>query len=129
MRRLQVLGLSLGALILPYLTHAQNPKNFKELADQLATIMNWAVTLLITAGIVLYFWGAVKHIMDHGESEDSWEMRKFLMMGLVVLFVMLSIWGILEILGNSFSGQQGFFGSSAPNSPRTPCATFDGSGC
>lgn len=129
MRRLHVLGLSLGVLAVPYLSYAQNPKNFKELADQLANIMNAAVIILITAGIAIYFFGAIKHILDHGESEDSWEMRKFLMMGMVVLFVMLSIWGILEILGNSFSGQQGFSGSPAPDSPERPCVTFDGSGC
>lgn len=70
--------------------------------------MNWAVTLLITAGIVIYFWGAVKHILDHGGSEDSGEMRKFLMTGLLVLFVMVSIWGILSLLQNTL-----FQGSSS----------------
>ncbi len=108
MRRLRTLGCTLFVLMLPYLSHAQNPKTFKELADQLATIMNWGVTLLITAGIVIYFWGAVKHIMDRGESEDSWELRKFLFTGLIVIFVMVSIWGILSILQNTL-----FQGSSS----------------
>ncbi len=109
MCRLWTLGLTFWTLTLPYLSHAQNPRNFKELADQLATIMNWAVTLLITAGIVIYFWGAVKQVMDHGESEDSYEMRKFLFTGLIVIFVMVSIWGILALLQNTlFQGSGNF---------------------
>ncbi|MEK7499779.1 MAG: hypothetical protein AAB649_04200 [Patescibacteria group bacterium] len=101
MRRLRTLGLLLSVLALPYLVHAQNPRTFKELADQLATIMNSGVTILITAGIVIYFWGAVRHIMENGESENSWEMRKFLFTGLIVIFVMVSIWGILSLLQNT----------------------------
>ncbi len=101
MRWLRAVGLTLSVITLPALSLAQNPRTFKDLADQLATIMNWGVTLLITAGIVIYFWGAVKQILDRGESEDSQEMRKFLFTGLIVIFVMVSIWGILGLLQNT----------------------------
>ncbi len=89
------------AVCLPLLVHAATPSNFKELVDEIVTIMNWTVSLIITAGIVVYFWGVVKHIYDHGYSEESWEMRRFLLMGLGVIFVMVSIWGILALLQNS----------------------------
>jgi succinate dehydrogenase hydrophobic anchor subunit len=88
-------------VMLPSLIEAASPANFRDLAGQLVTIMNATVSLLISAGIVIYFWGAVKHIFDHGYSEDSSEMRKFLLMGIVVIFVMVSIWGILAVLQNS----------------------------
>lgn len=95
-------------LFTPHVLLAQTPKTFKELADQLANIMNWAVTILITAGIAIYFWGAVKHVLEHGQSEDAGEMRKFLLTGLLVIFVMVSIWGILALLQNTL-----FQGSSS----------------
>lgn len=95
-------------VLTPMLALAATPKNFKELADIFATMMNWTITLLITAGIVIYFWGAVMQIMNNAGSEDSSEMRKFLLTGLIVIFVMVSIWGILGLLQNTF-----FQGSSS----------------
>lgn len=80
---------------------AASPGNFRDLVDFLVSIMNAAITVLITSAIAMYFFGAVKHIVNHADSEDSWEMRKFLMMGVVVLFVMVSIWGILTLLQNT----------------------------
>ncbi len=107
---MQIVRTTLYALVtfLPMVGFAATPRNFKELADVFATIMNWGVTLLITAAIVIYFWGAVIRIMEHGESEDSAEMRSFLMTGLLVIFVMVSIWGILALLQNTlFQGSSG----------------------
>lgn len=88
-------------LSVPVLVEAAAPSSFRDLVGMLVTIMNSAITLLITGAIVAYFFGAVKHVLNNGESEDSWEMRKFLMIGLVVIFVMVSIWGILAILQNT----------------------------
>ena len=106
-------GLVGVVLSAPAVVAAASPSTFKDLVDMLVTIMNAAVTLLITGAIVAYFIGAVQHIVNHADSEDSWETRKFLMMGLVVLFVMVSIWGILALLQNTVGlGSEGMKGTT-----------------
>jgi len=94
--------LALLLVIAPCVAFAA-PRTFAELADYLGSIMNSAIGVLITAAIVFYFWGAVQHLlkMESGEGASP-EFRKFLLMGVVVLFVIVSVWGILEILRNTF---------------------------
>lgn len=94
--------LVLVSATLPFVAFAA-PRTFAELAAYLGGIMNSAIGVLITAALVFYFWGAAQHLlkMESGEGASP-EFRKFLLMGVVVIFVMVSVWGILEILRNTF---------------------------
>lgn len=95
-------SLALLAVVVPFVAFGA-PRTFAELAAYLGSIMNSAIGVLITAALVFYFWGAVQHLikMESGEGASP-EFRKFLLMGVVVLFVIVSVWGILEILRNTF---------------------------
>jgi hypothetical protein len=95
------IGILLASLV-PFVVFAA-PRTFAELAAYLGSIMNSAIGVLITAALVFYFWGAAQHLlkMERGEGASP-EFRKFLLMGVLVIFVMVSVWGILEILRNTF---------------------------
>lgn len=82
---------------------------FRDLADYGVKIMNSVIGTLVITGLVIYFFGLIEHLFKREQTEGS-QLRKFLLMGIVALFVMVSIWGILEILGNTLKGQS-FTGS------------------
>ena len=82
-----------------------NP-DFGQLVDTIIAFIFEPVTLLIGAVAVIYFLlGVLKYI----QSTDSEEKRKegitMMTYGIIGLFVMVSMWGLVTVLTNSFGLQ------------------------
>ena len=74
------------------------------LLDTLAffnTLLNGAIGLLITLAIIAFFWGLVRYLFGAG-SEGKSEGLKIMLMGVVTIFVMVSIWGLVRLLQSTF---------------------------
>lgn len=77
------------------------PRTFQELASKIVDLINAAIPVLILAGIVVYLYGVSTNILNF--SDDNREkLKAYFFWGIVILFVMLSIWGILNLLKNTF---------------------------
>jgi len=109
----------LGTLALPYSAYAAAPKNFKELADSIGSIIDTGTGVLIVLGFAVYFWGISTNILKF---EDDPEKRKaYFIWGILVLFVMVSIWGIIGLIGNTLFGSGlGFTGSGSSSTVVDP---------
>ena len=100
--------------------------------DQLAPVantidggINWliyiatrALPLLIIAALVLFLFGIVKRFFWSKDSADKGEAGKFILWGVVALFVMVSVWGLVNVLRGSFNLDN----SNIPVAPATPVA-------
>lgn len=80
----------------------QYSQNFKETANNLTNnVLTSAVTLLITAAFVVFFWGVVIFIWGRatgkGDMADLKKGKEFMIWGLVALFIMVSVWGIIKL--------------------------------
>lgn len=93
-----VSALSTGALLLPAFVSAQTLLNTLALASQ---FLNSLVYLFITLAIVIFFYGLVKYLLQGG-SEGKAEGLKIMLMGVITIFVMVSIWGIIRLLQSTF---------------------------
>lgn len=95
---------------LPALAFAQGNNNSGDLSnlnDLLEGIGNLVDTALpIVAGLALlaFFWGLVTFIF-RGEDAKS-EGKHLMIWGLVALFVMVSVWGLVEFIGNAIGVEQ-----------------------
>jgi len=54
------------------------------------------IPLMFTLALVLFFWGIVKYIWSEGTGKE--EGRKIMIWGVIALFVMSSIWGIVYFM-------------------------------
>ncbi len=99
----KVLLFSIVSLVsaLPLIASAAAPSTYKELVVYLIKIMNYSVGTLVILGLVIYFYGVARNMMKQKDGNAS-QNRNFLLMGVVILFVMVSIWGILELLQATF---------------------------
>ena len=72
--------------------------------DCIMSFFNVAIYLMVSASIVVIVWGAFKMIYSEEGREDA---KKTIYYGIIGLFVMISIWGLVNILDNTFklSGQ------------------------
>lgn len=102
-------SLPLLALALPSVALAAAPRTFSELANLIVSIIDSATGLLVVAGIVIYFYGISTNILKMRD-EAGRKAREYMVWGIIVLFVMVSIWGILRLL------QSTLFGSSSGTS-------------
>lgn len=118
--------LSLSActlFLLPAVANADAPRTFIELASYLVFIMNNAISVVIILALVIYFWGIFTTIPEK-KGGDSEQRRNVLLFGLIGLFIMVSVWGILRLLQETiFSSDGGGIGVGAEQSGSF-CETF-----
>jgi len=100
--RARIIGssaLTIGLLALPALASAASLFDTLSLFN---TFLNALIGLFITLAIVVFFWGLIKYLWDVGGSEDKSEGLQIMMYGVIAIFVMVSIWGIIRLLQNTF---------------------------
>ncbi len=90
------------------------PRSFSELAGTLVGFLNYAVGTAIILGIVIYFYGISSGLLSLQKGESS-DLRKRVLWGLLAVFVMVSVWGIVGLLRNSLfgGGASGGFGGGS----------------
>jgi hypothetical protein len=107
-----------AGFISAYQTGIGQGDTFKDVVIFVISLINMAIPVLVALALVLFLWGAVRYIAKsadaHGKSAD----KEALLWGLIALFVLLSVWGILRILTNTFLG--GSAGSGVPTSQQNP---------
>ena len=64
------------------------------------TFLNALIGLFTTLAIVVFFWGLISYLFKQGE--DKSEGLKIMFYGVITIFVMVSIWGIIRLLQNTF---------------------------
>ena len=101
----RVLTILTAFLSLPYVADAQVATSFQSLARSAVTILNDGAILMITAALAVYFYGIAGNIfkMSQGEAVGD-ELKKKLFWGILIIFLMVSIWGIIQFLQYSLFG-------------------------
>ncbi len=105
MKRYQWLVLG-SVILLPGVALAA-PGTLKDLAKEIVTVINAATVTLIFAGLVIYLYGAGINIFKAGE-RGSKELNKYLVWGILAIFVMVSVWGILRLLQDTVFGNASY---------------------
>ena len=92
--------IALVVLAIPSFALAASPHTFRDLSSLVVSIFNAATGVLIVAGIAVYFYGISTNILKFGEG-DVEKLKNYFFWGIIVLFLMVSIWGILQLLQNT----------------------------
>jgi hypothetical protein len=92
--------LVLSLLALPALAVAAEPKNLKDVITLLTDILALIIPFIFSLSIVAFLWGVAQYFFSQGEKME--EARDMMVYGVIALFVMLSVWGLVRILVKSF---------------------------
>jgi hypothetical protein len=98
MRKIGISLLAAGTLALPALASAATILNTLALAN---TVLNAMIGLFITLAIVIFFWGLIRYLTAVGEEKSAG--LQIMFYGVLAIFVMVSIWGIIRLLQSTFS--------------------------
>jgi len=91
-------ALGLAVVCLPALAGAQSLLNTLGFFN---TLLNAAIGLLITLAIIAFFWGLIRYLFTEG-TEGKAAGLKIMLMGVITIFVMVSIWGLVRLLQSTF---------------------------
>ncbi|MDE2071161.1 MAG: hypothetical protein KGI70_00265 [Patescibacteria group bacterium] len=102
MKKLSILSAIL--LAAPAVAFAQTPTDLRSLIAFVGNILNALIPLLIALTLVVFFYGLYKYALNPGGGggKEGGGNTKLLWGGLVALFIMVSVWGIIRIAQNTF---------------------------
>jgi len=72
------------------------------------TILNSLIPILMILATVVFLWGVITYITAGGDEEKAATGRAYIIWGLIGLFAMVAIWGLVLALVSTFQvgGQQ-----------------------
>jgi len=73
----------------------------------LGNIIDPLVVLLVALALVFFMWGVAKYILHAGDENKRAEGIKMMTYGIIGLFVIVSVWGLIRILQDTFFGPFG----------------------
>ena len=108
MRRIIATATTFSLALMPALAFAQNATAQQGIVGTLrifSLLFNGLIGLFVTVAIVVFFWGLIRYLWEVGEKKHEGLQTMF--WGVIAIFVMVSIWGIIHLLQNTFGVQNG----------------------
>ena len=90
------------AVFAPALASAQAITDVNTLTYKLTNIGNTIIEILIAFAVLYIIFNVVRYIMSANDPAKRKEIGVGILWGIVGLFVILSIWGLVNILSNTF---------------------------
>lgn len=104
--QLYFLALALGT---PTLTFAGfhfyvggKPTNLLDVIGIFGILFSAIIPVIFGLAFIAFFWGVAKYIFNAADATKRKEGSAMMLYGIIALFVMLSIWGLVSLLGGTF---------------------------
>ncbi len=105
-----IIKISLLAIaIFPLITSAQQyaavgqTKTLSDLATLIAGYLNIGIYLIMGLAIVMFVWNIFIYYIKGGDKVDRVEAGKYVMWSIIAFFIILSFWGLVNILTTSLN--------------------------
>ncbi|MEZ4103334.1 MAG: hypothetical protein R3B55_02110 [Candidatus Paceibacterota bacterium] len=78
--------------------------------DKVVCILKYSLwPLLISIAVIVFIIGVIKYIAGADEEAKRTEGRNFMIYGLIALFVMISVWGLVGVIQGTFGNKASTF--------------------
>src|SRR3990167_5698730 len=91
----------------PAFAFAQTLGNIEILVKSIGNLVGLALPIVVAIALLAFFWGLVKYIFAQGNEESKADAKKIMLWGIIALFVMVAVWGLVQFIGNALGIQQG----------------------
>ncbi len=96
--------LTAGAMsALPVLAFAQG-RNIQSIFDLVLDLINrYIIPIIIGLAVVWFLWGVAQYVMAAGDEDKKKTGRDHMIYGIIALFVMVAVWGLVNVLGGTLN--------------------------
>lgn len=106
------------AYALPVVALAQNITSIESGFDRVFNIINkYIIPLAFAWAIVMFLWGVVKFVTSGGDQKKREESRNMMIYGIVAIFVMTSVWGLVNLLRSTVGLSNNNVPTNLPTAP------------
>jgi hypothetical protein len=105
--------LSAALFLVPFISSAQALQPIVNIIQAVGAIVNLLIPIVIAVALLVFFWGLVKYIRGAGKSAAAG--RSIMIAGLVSLFIMVSVWGIVHLAQGALGINQNDRTGTAPS--------------
>lgn len=78
-------------------------------------IGNSVIPFIFALAVLMFLWGAVNFLILHADDEEKRAQgRMFMIWGIIALVVMISVWGLVKIVGSTFGVETNFLPQVQP---------------
>lgn len=85
--------------------------------SELRALLNTFIPFIIGLAVLVILWGIFTYISHAAEEEKRREAKQFVLYGIIGVFLMLSIWGFINILVNTFNLEKTIKEGAIPQVP------------
>ncbi len=96
-------ALVFSLIFMPFLSEAVT---LKHTLGTISGIVNAIIPILLAVAVLAFFWGLVMYLLSGEVAEKKSQGIQIMIMGVVAIFVMVSIWGIISVLRSTFKVDQ-----------------------
>lgn len=72
-----------------------------EAIDQINMLINTVIPFLVGLAVLVIIWGVFNYISGAGDEEKRAQAKQYIIWGVVGVFIMLSVWGLVNLLTNT----------------------------
>ena len=65
-------------------------------------ILNIVIPILMVIATIVFIWGIISYILSAGSDERKKEAKNLIIWGLIGLFVIVAMWGLVTVIGSTF---------------------------
>ena len=76
-------------------------QGLKGVLEVFSTLINAAIPVVLVLAVLYFFWGLANYILSAEEKKE--EGRTIMIYGTIALFIMVSIWGLIGLLQETFN--------------------------
>lgn len=91
--------ITVGALLFPAITMAQTLGDILVLFTR---IINALMPFIVALAVLFFIWGVFQFVKSAGNEDERTEGRDKMIYGIIGIFVMVSVWGFVNLLDNTF---------------------------
>lgn len=113
MKALYILTLAAFATV-PAVASAQSVQH---LIGLVGSIVASLIPIVIGIAVLVFLWGVMQYVIAKSP-EDQKEARGVILYGVIILFVMVAIWGLVDLIGETIGIDTN--DTSTPRAPRLP---------
>lgn len=94
-----------GSLALPLVSFAQELGNLETLVRSIGRIVELIIPILFALALLGFFYGLVVYIFGAEHNKD--QAKKTMLWGIIALFIMAAVWGLVQFLGTAVGVETG----------------------
>ena len=106
--KISIFAFAIIGFAVPSLASAQAVTTFEGLVGKIYGMLSSLVPIIVSLTVIVFLWGIFQLVQSNSEDSRK-DAIKIITFGVIALFVMISVWGLVAILSNTFFGGNALF--------------------